>query len=85
MGLHAGFHHVVLNLIFRSEYMYQVVTSATQQNFCTGGGGGGVATPPPPPAPSLRPEVPALILLYTIFDRKDQKGLTSGTPFTCLV
>ena len=77
MGLHAGFHHVVLNLIFRSEYMYQVVTSATQQNFCTGGGGGGVSPHPP--------EVPALILLYTIFDRKDQKGLTSGTPFTCLV
>ena len=48
MGLHAGFHHVVLNLIFRSEYMYQVVTSATQQNFCTGGGGGGVCQPPPP-------------------------------------
>ena len=36
MGLHAGIHHVVLNLIFRSEYKYQVVTSAAQQNFCTG-------------------------------------------------
>ena len=80
MGLHAGIHHVVLNLIFRSEYKYQVVTSAAQQNFCTGwwwGGGGGKS--------SLRPEVQPLILLYTIFDRKDQKGLTSGTPFTRLV
>ena len=79
MGLHAGIHHVVLNLIFRSEYKYQVVTSAAQQNFCTGwwGGGGGKS--------SLRPEVQPLILLYTIFDRKDQKGLTSGSPFTRLV
>lgn len=81
MGLHAGIHHVVLNLIFRSEYKYQVVTSAAQQNFCTGwwgGGGRGGKS-------SLRPEVQPLILLYTIFDRKDQKGLTSGTPFTRLV
>ena len=81
MGLHAVIHHVVLNLIFRSEYKYQVVTSAAQQNFCTGwlgGGGGGGKS-------SLRPEVQPLILLYTIFDRKDQKGLTSGTPFTRLV
>ena len=48
MGLHAGIHHVVLNLIFRSEYKYQVVTSAAQQNFCTGwwGGGGTSAHPP---------------------------------------
>ena len=47
MGLHAGFHHVVLNLIFRSEYKYQVVTSAAQQNFCTGWWGGGEVLPPP--------------------------------------
>ena len=81
MGLHAGIHHVVLNLIFGSEYKYQVVTRAAQQNFCTGwwgGGGGGGES-------SLRPEVQPLILLYTIFDRKDQKGLTSSTPFTRLV
>ena len=79
MGLHARIHYVVLNLIFRSQYKYQVVTSAAQQNFCTGwwGGGGGKST--------LRPEVQPPILLYTIFDRKDQKGLTSGTPFTRLV
>ena len=83
MGLHAGIHHVVLNLIFRSEYKYQVVTRAAQQNFCTGwwGGGGGGGRP----QSSLRPEVQPLILLYTIFDRKDQKGLTSSTPFTRLV
>lgn len=46
MGLHAGIHLVVLNLIFRSEYKYQVVTSAAQQNFCTGWWGGSPLSAP---------------------------------------
>ena len=78
MGLHAGFHHVVLNLIFRSEYKYQLnkwSRALLNKIFVRGQGGGS----------SLRPEVQPLILLYTIFDRKDQKGLTSGSPFTRLV
>ena len=68
MGLHAGFHHVVLNLIFRSEYKYQLnkwSRALLNKIFVRGRGGGGS---------SLRPEVQPLILLYTIFDRKDQKG-----------
>ena len=80
MGLHAGFHHVVLNLIFRSEYKYQLnkwSRALLNKIFVRGQGGGGGF--------SLRPEVQPLILLYTIFDRKDQKGLTSGSPFTRLV
>lgn len=79
MGLHAGFHHVVLNLIFRSEYKYQLnkwSRALLNKIFVRGQGGGGS---------SLRPEAQPLILLYTIFDRKDQKGLTSGSPFTRLV
>ena len=79
MGLHAGFHHVVLNLIFRSEYKYQLnkwSRALLNKIFVRVGGGGGSF---------LRPEVQPLILLYTIFDRKDHKGLTSGSPFTRLV
>ena len=49
MGLHAGFHHVVLNLIFRSEYKYQLnkwSRALLNKIFVRGQGGGG-----PPSAP----------------------------------
>ena len=49
MGLHAGFHHVVLNLIFRSEYKYQLnkwSRALLNKIFVRVGGGGGVLPPP---------------------------------------
>ena len=55
MGLHAGIHHVVLNLIFRSQYKYQVVTSAAQQNVCTGWWWGGGEVLPPPRGSTTHP------------------------------